>query len=129
MLSVIDALGKMVPWSSLTLNNTTSATVTTPPMATGPAASGSSLAPLSSGGFDIVAYLLYGTTVVNQTTSLGSLTQNSASLISLAGNTNALNVIGSPNRQFPGIGWALGICIPVPVPRFIPIWGLIRISK
>ncbi|MBX9653820.1 hypothetical protein K2Y11_09415 [bacterium] len=95
-LDVIDALGRMVAWSSLTLNNSTSITVATPPLATAP------LGPISTGGFDLTAYLLFGATV-SQTTSPSVLMINASNLAGLISSPLVLNGIGSPNRQFPGI--------------------------
>ena len=95
VLDVIDAIGRMVPWSSLTLNNTTSATVTTPPLA-----KPTSTPPvLSTGGFDIGTARLFGTTVL--TTSLPVLAANSMNLSNPS--TTSPNILGSPNLQFPGI--------------------------
>lgn len=100
-LDVVDALGRMVPWSSLTLNNTTSITVCTPPLASG------SAAVLSTGGFDIGACVLFGSGsgLVMSTLDLYSpptsnyVMANSSVLSGLA----TFNIAGSPNRQFPGI--------------------------
>lgn len=101
VLDVIDALGRMVAWSSLTLNNTTSVTVTTPPSAT------ASAAVLSTGGFDIGAYRLFGsssglglsTTDLYSTPGSNTVIANSSALMGLS----TYNIAGSPNRQFPGI--------------------------
>lgn len=95
-LDVVDALGRLVAWSTLTLNNTTSPTVITPPLAGSPGAS-----VLSTGGFDIRANQLFGSTVVAQTTSFSQLTTNASNLARLSP-TNVF-MMGSPNRQFPGI--------------------------
>jgi hypothetical protein len=99
VLDVVDVIGRMVVWSSLTLNNTTGVTVATPPLT--PAA-GPTAGPVSTGGLDLTMLLTFSEVgTIKQTASTNDFVTNLNTLTTLIPTT--VFKAGSPNRQFPGI--------------------------